>query len=238
MHEKNNDYKNAAEKFSKLCRGDRLKPEYILCLYLGEEPWDGPRKLSDMIDFGDDHDRLSSMFQDYVPKLVCVNELRDSAPFKTELGVLMDLLIKRPDKSSLKKMLDDDKRFDKVDEDTFETAAVLMNAPLIWKHRKRYMDDDEGRNYNMCKALRDWEAEIREEVRKEYSKKRKEEQDKMCKALEDWKLEIMEESAETMNQKDKEIEQLATQLEQKDAQIDNLQKEMMLLRAQLAEARA
>ena len=208
LHEKNNDYKDAAEKFSKLCRGDRLKPEYILCLYLGEEPWDGPRKLSDMMDFGDDHDRLSSMFQDFVPKLVCVNELRDSTPFKTELGVLMDLLIKRPDKSSLKKMLDDDKRFDKVDEDTYETAAVLMNAPLIWKRRKRYMNDDEGRNYNMCKALRDWEAEIREE------------------------------SAKTINQKNKKIEQLATQIEQKDAQIDNLQKELMLLRAQLAEARA
>ena len=119
----------------------------------------------------------------------------------------MDLLIKRPDKNSLKKMLDEDNRFDKVDEDTYETAAVLMNAPLIWKHRRRYMSDSEGRSYNMCKALRDWEAEIREEVSKEYAG-------------------IQEES------KRKDV-----QLEQKDVLISDLQKENEILRTRLAEAR-
>ncbi len=237
IHEKNNDYKDAAEKFSKLCKADRLKPEYILCLYLGEEPWDGPRKLSDMMDFGDDHDRLSSMFQDFIPKPVCINELKDSALFKTELGVLMDLLIKRPDKSSLKKMLDEDNRFYKVDEDTYETAAVLMNAPLIWKHRRRYMSDNEGRNYNMCKALRDWEAEIRDEVRKEYSEKRKEDQNKMCKALEDWKVEIREEVGKEYAGIQEESKKKDVQLEQKDILINDLQKENAMLRALLAEAR-
>ena len=33
---------------------DRLAPVYTLCLYHGEESWDGPRSLKDMMDFGED----------------------------------------------------------------------------------------------------------------------------------------------------------------------------------------
>ena len=48
-----------------------------------------------------------------------------------------------------------------------EAAAILLNAPSIWKKRRTYVNDDEGRDYNMCKALEDWAAEIRAEVIKE-----------------------------------------------------------------------
>ena len=48
-----------------------------------------------------------------------------------------------------------------------EAAAILLNAPSIWKKRRTYVNDDKGRDYNMCKALEDWAAEIRAEVIKE-----------------------------------------------------------------------
>lgn len=39
------------ETLSGILSSDRLHPVYTLCLYSGTEPWDGPRKLSDMMTF-------------------------------------------------------------------------------------------------------------------------------------------------------------------------------------------
>ena len=44
---------SSAERFSGVTKEDRLFPVYTLCLYHGEEPWDGPRTLKDMMNFGE-----------------------------------------------------------------------------------------------------------------------------------------------------------------------------------------
>ena len=237
-HERNDDYGSVAERFSGLNKTDRLKPTHLLWLYHGEETWDGPRTLKDMMDFGNDADGFSKVFQDFVPHLLCINEMKDTANYKTELKMLLDLLIKRSDKGGLKELVDSDERYHKLDPETYETAAVLMNAPSLWKKRKAY-SDQEGGTYDMCKALRDWEAEIIEEKDKE-----------MCKALRDMKAEIIEQKekefqdmkAEIIEEKDKEMRKALrdrdAKIEEKDAQIDKLEKEVANLRKQLAEASA
>ncbi len=112
-----------------------------------------------------------------------------------------------------------------------EAAAILLNAPSIWEKRKSYVNDDEGRDYNMCKALEDWAAEIREEVTREKAVE-----------IEQSKVEL-EQSKVQLKQKDAQLEQNKIQLEQKDAQleqnkvqIESMQIEIDKLRAQLARA--
>ena len=85
----------------------------------------------------------------------------DTEKYRNELRELMDLLRCRTDKTALQEMTERDARFEGLDEETYETASVLLNAPSIWRKRKRYMD--KGGNYNMCTAMRDWAEEIREE---------------------------------------------------------------------------
>ena len=47
-----------------------------LCLYHGEEKWDGPRSLKDMMDFGADGKRQKweDYFADYPMRIVCADE--------------------------------------------------------------------------------------------------------------------------------------------------------------------
>ena len=45
-------YSNWAEKVCKIKKTDRLVPVYTICVYYGEDIWDGPRSLKDMMDFG------------------------------------------------------------------------------------------------------------------------------------------------------------------------------------------
>ena len=199
-HKRKEDFGSVDEKFSGIKKGERLKPEYIIWLYHGSKKWDGPRRLRDMMDFGDDHDGMKDLFQDFEPLLVCVEEIDDTTKYKTELRELMELLSVRSDNKRLQKVVNSDERFDHIDEDTLEAAAILLNAPSIWKKRKSYVNGDEGRDYNMCKALEDWADEIREEVIKE--------------------------TAAQLEQKDAQLEQNKVQIESMQIEIDKLRAQL------------
>ena len=221
-HERKKDYKSVDESFSGLRKEDRLKPVYLLWLYHGERKWDGARSLKELMDFGDDHDAFGEMFQDFRPQLLCVNEMPDTGKYRTELRELMDLLRCRSDKAALQEMTERDARFEGLDEETYETASVLLNAPSIWRKRKRYMV--KGGNYNMCKAMRDWAEEIREEQGKII--KFKDEQLKRKEAQ-------LEQKDAELEQKDAELEQKDTELEQKDAELKQKDEEIRLLKKEL-----
>ena len=169
-HDRNEDYGSMAEKFSGFNKSDRLYPAYLLWVYYGEKRWDGPRTLKDMMNFGDDHDGFSRVFKDLEPHLLCINEMTDTGRYITEVRALFDLLRHRLDKAGLMALVNEDERYNRLDEETYETAAVLMNAPVLLKKRSEYADN-EGRAYDMCKALRDWEADIRKESAEEIEQK-------------------------------------------------------------------
>src|SRR5699024_10896867 len=65
------------EFLSGMRKGDRLIPCYTMVIYWGEEKWDGPRSLGDMMEFGG-RGGNAAHFQDYGPAaLICVNELEE-----------------------------------------------------------------------------------------------------------------------------------------------------------------
>ncbi|MCI9652162.1 MAG: hypothetical protein HFH98_09915, partial [Lachnospiraceae bacterium] len=76
-------YKSAGERMSGMGREERLAPVYTICLYHGAEPWDGPRSLKDMMDFGDeepeegDRQTWEECFADYPLRLVSACEPMD-----------------------------------------------------------------------------------------------------------------------------------------------------------------
>ncbi|MBQ9865555.1 MAG: Rpn family recombination-promoting nuclease/putative transposase [Lachnospiraceae bacterium] len=212
-HERRGDYGSIAEQFSGLNKADKLKPVYLLWVYHGEEKWDGAESLKDMVDLGNDKDGFSGIFQDFKAHIIKINEMADTEKYNTELKSLLDLLRIRSDKTSLRTLVNKEEMFYNMDEETYETASVLLNAPYIWRKRRKYRSDTEGRTYDMCKALRDWEAEITEEKNK-----------------------IIDEQNIQLEQKNAQLEQQNAQLEQKDAIIDSLEKKVAMLEAQLAAA--
>jgi len=143
---------------------DRLWPVYTLCLYLGEEPWDGPRSLRDMMDFGDDADDMSAQFADYLFRLYCVNEEQDFSMFHTQLRSVFELLPLRKDKKRLLEKLTEDEAYSHMDEDSLEFLSVVMDNPAIWKNRHKFKksvnetedtDKKEQEEYDMCQAIRE-----------------------------------------------------------------------------------
>ena len=161
-NEREADYASAAERFCGIKKSDRLTPVYTLCLYHGEEKWDGPHSLRDMVEFGKDEDNMGELFADYSMKLFCINEEEDFSMFHTELKELFSVLKCRSDKKRLKKLLRENAAYRHLHSETVEVIAVMLNAPKIWEERERYMQREQSEEeYDMCQALQEWIEEER-----------------------------------------------------------------------------
>ena len=134
---------------------------YTICLYHGEEKWDGPLNLKDMMDFGADKE-LCRFFADYPLRLFCVNEQDDFGMFHTELRELFELLSCRKDRKKLRQRVSEREDYRHLSPETAETLSVLLNIPQLWEERNQYMKEtEEKEEYDMCQALREWSEEER-----------------------------------------------------------------------------
>jgi len=169
------DLTGANEWLSGIKKTDRLNPVYTVCVYHGEEAWDGPRTLREMMDFGDDADGMSGLFEDYSMRLFCVNEQEDFDMFHTELKEVFTALKYRRDKAGMQKLLEENEAYRHLDRDSLRTLSVLLKRPDIWEERTKYMSKNgEQEEYDMCLAMREWEAEAKSEGRKEGRKEGRE----------------------------------------------------------------
>ena len=161
-------YSSWAERICKVKKNDRIFPVYTLCLYHGEELWDGPRCLKDMMEFGEDMDGMSKFFADYPFRLICLNEIEDFEVFHSEIKQLFKAAKYRKNKKKLCELMETDPEYWHMDGDTLEVMSVMLNAPKLWENRKKYMKkEEEKEEYDMCQALRELEEDARSEGIKE-----------------------------------------------------------------------
>lgn len=135
---------------------------YTLCLYHGEDEWDGPRSLQDMMKFEGEDDVFRKWFNDYPMRLYCLDEAGDFSLYRTEVGTLFRALRYRKDRPGLRKLLESDPNYRHLDKDTLEAMAILLKIPKLWEKRDKFMSKNEGREeYDMCQAIREWAEEER-----------------------------------------------------------------------------
>ncbi len=159
---KAHDYETGDEWLCRVKKTDRLTPVYTLCVYHGEDDWDGPRSLKDMMDFGEDSDGMSRYFADYPLHLYCINEQEAFDTFHTEIKELFQLMKFRKDKKRLQQEMEGNPKYQRMDIESLEVLSVMLNAPKIWKERGKYMNTEHEREEcNMCQALREWIEEER-----------------------------------------------------------------------------
>ena len=105
------------ETLSGILSSDRLHPVYTLCLYSGTEPWDGPRKLSDMMAFDPQNKNLQSLFEEYHLHLFCINEQHVFDAFRSDLKSLFQAINCRNNKKKMIELMKDE-TYSHLNEDT------------------------------------------------------------------------------------------------------------------------
>lgn len=150
------------EKLCGLRKEDRMTPVYTLCLYHGEDRWDGPRSLGDMMNFAEKKDGIRTFFNDYPLRLYCLNETENLDLFRTEVAKLFRAMQYRGDRAGLTRLLESDLQYQHIDRDTLEAMTVLLKMPAIWEKRSNVMVKKSGKEeYDMCRAVREWSEEER-----------------------------------------------------------------------------
>lgn len=156
-HREAGDHGTGAEFLSGFHKNDRITPVITITVYLGAEPWDGPRKLSDM--FREPDGWLEALAPDYKIHLVVPQEIEDFGKFQTSLGEVLEIIKVSEDKEAMKKLLATNPQYRTMDNETVLAINTFigLNIPV----------NEEGSETDMCKAFEDIKAEEREEGREE-----------------------------------------------------------------------
>ena len=144
-----------SEKLCGIKKKDRILPVYTVCLYHGEEEWDGPRSLFDMIGVNDKNGE-KKIFSDYPMRLYCINEQQNFQVFHTEVRQFFQALFYRKDKAKLIELIENSAEYKNLSEETFEMIVKCLGRSELWKIRENFRNhSDEKEGYNMCQAIRE-----------------------------------------------------------------------------------
>lgn len=156
---------NSSEYLYGFLKESRMYPVVTFILYSGEEDWDGPESLHEMIDFTDIPENIIDMVQDYRINLVEIRKLKDTSVFKTDVRQVFDFIRCSEDKKALKKLVESDGYYSSMEEDAYDIVVHYTNATELVE-AKEYYSGKEGK-VDMCKAIKELIADGREEGREE-----------------------------------------------------------------------
>jgi hypothetical protein len=149
--------KLTSEEFlSGLRKGDKLIPIITAVVYFGDEPWDGPRSLFEMLDVRDE--RLYRFLSDYKLNLISPVDMEEDEfeKFRTELGYAMKLL-KHQSEDADELIIQEGHRKISAETAHFLNAAMKLNLEY----------EVEPGGVDMCKAMekRDQRLEVAGAIR-------------------------------------------------------------------------
>ena len=166
IHKDKRDFESADEFLSGMKKEDRLNGIFNIVIYYGDKEWDGPHKLSDMLEIPA---ALLPYFNDYK---IFVLSARDIDPNLFEHKDNQDFFQMIQEFYSSKGRIQKKKFMEKYAGMNiwWETLAAL-GAVTGYKGLLKKAVENKGGNITMCNALLDWEMEITEEVTNKNIKK-------------------------------------------------------------------
>ena len=141
-------------------KDSKLNPLVTFVLYAGEEEWDGPRNLQDMIDFTDIPDSLKEMVSDYKINVISIRSFENTDIFRTEVKQVFDFIRCSNDKKKLLDLVENDVYYKEMDDDAFDVVTKYTNSKELVKAKEYSV---EGGKNNVCKAIKDLMNDSREE---------------------------------------------------------------------------
>lgn len=150
-HKKRGEFLSGAEFLCGLTREDRLVPIVTLVVYWGQDTWDAPCSLHEMLEPVDAE--VLSYINDYRIHLVNPHQMQeeDFAKLGAELSVVMRFIKASVDKKAMQELLEKCREeYTKLERDAAEVIRVCAKVEITV--------DEEGKVANMCKAWDDhWE---------------------------------------------------------------------------------
>lgn len=160
-HRRKKDLKGS-EFLSGMAETDRLSPALTIVLYYGEEPWDGPKSLHDMLDWKGIPEALKKMTGNYRMNLIEVRRFDRADLFHTDLKLLFQFIQTSEEKEEWMRMIhENEQEYMELEEDAFDLICALTGAEELEIRKETYRI--KGGKINMCQALKELLEECRTE---------------------------------------------------------------------------
>lgn len=152
---KNRTYDSSDEFLSKFKKTDRLQPVITICIYYGEDKWDGPRSLVDMLNTPE---QFKSLVSDYKFNLIELRESGNLSFHNSDVNTIFNL-----------SRFIYERNYDKIN-DIYRHQPISTELALVIgsiTETQKIIDDalaaeKEGGKLNMCKALEELEERGRQ----------------------------------------------------------------------------
>lgn len=146
---------DTAEFFSRFRKQDKIYPVISVVVYYGENAWDGAVELYDMFKIQDEE--IKSILLEYVPNhrinLLDVSRIEDVTKFKSDLQFMFGVLKCRESKDAFIKYTNDNRDyFGHMDFESRQVLSALLNARHLFD---AVMKEKGAEEDMMCKALQD-----------------------------------------------------------------------------------
>lgn len=160
-HREKKDLTNA-EFLSGFSKEDKLSPVCTLVLYYGEEPWDGPTRLSEMMDFENLPEEIREVVADYPIHVIDMRRFKDSEKLETDARLLFGVMQREGNLEEWEAyQLENEEEFSDLSEEAYEAIAVLTKSKELLNVRKNKTEEEGG--VDMCEALE--QMMLRERIR-------------------------------------------------------------------------
>ena len=162
-HRKQKDL-SGSEFLSGFAKKDRLIPVLTLCVYWGEQEWDGPRNLSEMLDIPPNFLQYKDKIADYPLNLLEVCRIPDLDQYQGELKALLVFVRHQKDKQALQQFITENQKiFQHIGRETLHAISILGNARNLEDDLIRKQADQTEEELDMCQALKKWMEDERAE---------------------------------------------------------------------------
>ncbi|MBR4513560.1 MAG: transposase [Lachnospiraceae bacterium] len=142
---------SGAEFLSGFRKNDKILPIITITVYFGTKEWDGPLSLHKMFDEAIDENVLS-LIPDYKVHLLEPTKITDWSRFKSDIGILYQLISVSNLKNGVKNVIESDKdRFRNVDNKVVRAVNFYTNTTLP-------VDEERGVT-DMCYAMETFKEE-------------------------------------------------------------------------------
>ena len=142
---------SGAEYISGFGRDDHLVPVLSVVLYFGEQKWDGPLCLKEMMDLSTLPEEVREKIADYPVHLIDVRRYPHAERFRTDLKLVFGFLQRASEPEELTEFIEENtKEFSSLTEDAYDMIASMSKTGELKELKK---DVEQTEDYDMCKAI-------------------------------------------------------------------------------------
>ena len=151
IHDKKKDL-TGIEYLSGISREEKLQPVCTLIIYYGKEPWSGPTRLSEMLDFSDLPEEVRNVVADYPIHVLDVRRFKDSEKLETEARLFFGMLQRDEDTDKCIEYWEENREaFQNISDDTYDAIATFTRSEKLLENCQVYTNEEGG--IDMCKAF-------------------------------------------------------------------------------------